>query len=185
MIGIDFLLTSIIVVLIPGTGVIYTIGVGLGLGARAGIWAALGCTFGIVPHMLAAVSGLSALLHASAQSLLFIKYLGAAWLIYMGITIIRDKEHWQIRADQKLCTPWSITRNAVLINLLNPKSVLFSAAVLVAIFPKDMSMLDNAIVVANHAAIEMVCYSALAFFFSTPAVSESYLKAKLYLDRTA
>ena len=61
-----FLLTTLVVVATPGTGALYTVATGLAHGSRAAAVAALGCTLGIVPHMLAAVTGLAAVLHSSA-----------------------------------------------------------------------------------------------------------------------
>jgi len=78
MITLNFLLTSLIVVLIPGTGVVYTISTGLTLGKRASIIAALGCTAGIVPHLAATILGLSALMHTSALAFQVLKYAGVA-----------------------------------------------------------------------------------------------------------
>ena len=64
----EFLLTSLVVVASPGTGVLYTLSTGLTHGARAGTIAAFGCTLGIVPHIAAAITGLASLLHASATA---------------------------------------------------------------------------------------------------------------------
>ena len=61
-----FLLTTLVIVATPGTGVLYTLAAGLSRGARASVVAAFGCTLGIVPHMVAAITGLAALLNASA-----------------------------------------------------------------------------------------------------------------------
>jgi hypothetical protein len=62
--SVEFLLTSLVVVLIPGTGVIYTLSSSVGGGRRRGLFAAVGCTLGIVPHMLAAMLGLSGIMQA-------------------------------------------------------------------------------------------------------------------------
>src|SRR5215208_2055314 len=86
-----FLITSFVVVASPGTGVLYTLAAGLSRGARASIVAALGCTLGIVPHMAAAITGLAALLHASAVAFQVLKYLGVAYLLYMAVATMRDK----------------------------------------------------------------------------------------------
>ena len=82
--GIDFLITSLIVVVSPGTGVLYTLAAGLSRGSRASVVAAFGCTLGIVPHMAAAIMGLAALLHTSALAFQTLKYLGVAYLLYMA-----------------------------------------------------------------------------------------------------
>src|SRR5262245_16020727 len=91
MITLNFLITSLIVVLIPGTGVVYTVSTGLTMGRRASIFAALGCTAGIVPHLLATVLGLSAVMHTSAIAFQALKYAGAVYLFYLAYATWRDK----------------------------------------------------------------------------------------------
>ena len=82
--SIEFLITSLIVVASPGTGVLVTLAAGLSRGTRAAVVAAFGCTLGIVPHMLAAITGLAALLHTSALAFQAVKYAGVAYLLYMA-----------------------------------------------------------------------------------------------------
>ena len=89
--GVEFLLTSLVVVATPGTGVVYTLAAGLAHGARASIVAAAGCTLGIVPHMAAAITGLAALLHTSAVAFSVLKYLGVAYLLYLAWSTLREK----------------------------------------------------------------------------------------------
>src|SRR5207249_634931 len=86
---IDFLVTSLIVVASPGTGVLYTLAAGLSRGSRASVVSAFGCTLGIVPHMAAAIMGLAALLHTSALAFQTLKYLGVAYLLYMAWNTLR------------------------------------------------------------------------------------------------
>jgi threonine/homoserine/homoserine lactone efflux protein len=88
--SIEFLITSFIVVASPGTGVIYTLAAGLSRGAKASVIAAFACTLGIIPHMAAAITGLAALLYASALAFEIIKYLGVAYLVYMAWTTLRE-----------------------------------------------------------------------------------------------
>lgn len=130
MISLQFLVTALVVVLAPGTGVIYTLAVGLGQGRRAALWAAMGCTFGILPHLAAATLGLAALLHTSAVLFQIVKYAGVAYLLYLA---------WQtLQADGALAvgTPrapeagWRIARRGALINILNPKLSIFFLALL-------------------------------------------------------
>ena len=73
----------------------------------------------------------------------------------------------------------------VLINLSNPKSVLFAAAVIVAIFPAGLSPANGLVIVANHLLVEIVFYATLAFCMSTQAVTARYMRARLYIDRAA
>jgi threonine/homoserine/homoserine lactone efflux protein len=91
VVSIEFLLTSLIVIVSPGTGVLYTLAAGLSRGSRASVVAAFGCTLGIVPHMAAAIMGLAALLHASALAFQTLKYLGVAYLLYMAWNALRER----------------------------------------------------------------------------------------------
>ncbi len=89
--SIDFLVASLIVVVSPGTGVLYTLAAGLSRGSRASAIAAFGYTLDIIPHMAAAVMGLAALLHTSALAFQTLKYLGVAYLLYMAWNAMREK----------------------------------------------------------------------------------------------
>ncbi|MEM6823910.1 MAG: LysE family translocator [Pseudomonadota bacterium] len=126
----QFLITALVVVLIPGTGVIYTLAVGLGRGTRASIWAAAGCTFGIVPHLLAATLGLAAVLHTSAVLFSVLKFAGVAYLLWLAWSALRDGGAMAVAPDRReepaLRTAWRGT----LINVLNPKLSVFFLALL-------------------------------------------------------
>src|SRR6202048_2015339 len=87
----EFLITSFIVIVSPGTGVLYTLAAGLSRGSRASVVAAFGCTLGIVPHLAAAIMGLAALLHTSALAFQTFKYLGVAYLLYMAWSTLREQ----------------------------------------------------------------------------------------------
>ena len=127
---IEFLLTSLIVVVSPGVGVLYTLAAGLARGARASVVAAFGCTLGIVPHMAAAILGLAALLHTSALAFQALKYLGAAYLLWMAWSTLR--EHGSLRVEQDVAPKAAgrVVVEAVLLNLLNPKLSIFFLAFL-------------------------------------------------------
>lgn len=84
MISIEFIVTSLVVILIPGTGVIYTVATSIFKGKRAGITAAFGCTMGIVPALLASALGLAALFHTSALAFQILKYMGSVYLMYLA-----------------------------------------------------------------------------------------------------
>ena len=128
----EFLVTTLIVVLLPGTGVIYTLAAGLSLGARAAGLAALGCTLGIVPHVAASVAGLAAMMHASALAFQVIKYLGVIYLFYMAWQMWRDTGTLSLSTPEAAeAAPRKASRivgAGVLINLLNPKLTLFFLA---------------------------------------------------------
>ena len=125
-----FLLTSLIVILSPGTGVLYTLGAGLSRGFRASVVAAFGCTLGIVPHMAAAIFGLAALLHASGLAFEAFKYAGVAYLLYLAWNAL--KEHGALRIESGIAprSALRVTGTAILINLLNPKLSIFFLAFL-------------------------------------------------------
>lgn len=131
MITITFLLTSFFIIATPSTGAVYTIAAGLSRGAGAGIWAALACTVAIVPHMLAAMTGLAAVLHTSALAFTILKYLGAVYLLYMAWQMWRDRSALNPdSADAGSRSVWQVLRTGILINLLNPKLTLFFFAFL-------------------------------------------------------
>jgi threonine/homoserine/homoserine lactone efflux protein len=125
----EFLLTTLIVVATPGTGVLYTLAAGLSHGTRASVIAAAGCTLGIVPHMLAAITGLAALLHASALAFQVLKYLGVAYLLYMAWSTWREKGALTVEEAAPRSAAKVIV-SGVLINILNPKLTIFFFAFL-------------------------------------------------------
>jgi threonine/homoserine/homoserine lactone efflux protein len=126
----DFLLTSFIVVVSPGTGVLYTLAAGLARGARASIVAAFGCTLGIVPHMAAAILGVAALLHTSALAFQIFKYAGVAYLLYMAWNTLRERGALSVRQAEGARPALQVTIEAILINILNPKLSIFFLAFL-------------------------------------------------------
>jgi len=128
--SLDFLLVSLVVVASPGIGVLYTVSAALARGSRAGVVAALGCTVGIVPHMVAAIAGLAALLNASAVVFQTVKYAGVLYLLYLAWTTIRDHGSLDVRARGSQGSAGRVILTAVLINLLNPKLTLFFFAFL-------------------------------------------------------
>ena len=130
MISLQFLVTAFVVVIAPGTGVIYTLALGLGQGRRAAIAAALGCTFGIVPHLAAAMLGLAAVLHTSALLFSIIKFAGVAFLLYLAWQALSAEGALSIRARHSRDAYWRIARRGALINILNPKLSVFFLALL-------------------------------------------------------
>ena len=126
----EFLLTSLIVVAAPGTGVIYTLAAGLSRGSRASVVAAFGCTLGIVPHMAAAILGLAALLHASAVAFHIFKYVGVAYLLYLAWNMLKEHGALRIEKDTSRRSSLQVIVTAILINFLNPKLSIFFMAFL-------------------------------------------------------
>ncbi len=125
-----FLITSLIIVVSPGTGVLYTVATGLSRGARASIVAAFGCTLGILPHMAAAIFGVAALLHTSAVAFRTFKYLGVAYLLYMAWSAWRETGTLAVAGEVKERSTLRVAVTAVLVNILNPKLSIFFLAFL-------------------------------------------------------
>ena len=128
--SIEFLLTSLIIVASPGTGALYTIAAGLTRGPRASVIAALACTLGIVPHLVAALMGIAAVLHASALAFAVVKYAGVAYLLYMAWQTLKEHGALTVEAKPDARSAWRVLRDGVAINLLNPKLSIFFVAFL-------------------------------------------------------
>ena len=133
--SIEFLLTTLVVVVTPGAGVIYTLAAGLARGARAALVAAVGCTLGIVPHIVAAITGLAALLHASATAFQLVKFAGVAYLLYMAWTTWRDRGTLTVEADCAPRSPLKVIGSGIVLNILNPKLTIFFFAFLPQFVP--------------------------------------------------
>jgi threonine/homoserine/homoserine lactone efflux protein len=129
-VSIEFLLTSLIVVVSPGTGVLYTLAAGLSRGSRASVVAAFGCTLGIVPHMAAAIMGVAALFHTSALAFQTLKYLGVAYLLYMAWNALRETGALKVEKEVGARSSMRVIVSAILINILNPKLSIFFFAFL-------------------------------------------------------
>lgn len=128
--SLEFLITSFIVVISPGTGVLYTLAIGLSRGGKASVAAAFGCTLGIVPHIAAAILGLAALLHTSALAFEIFKYAGCAYLIYMAWGTLREHGALSVSGSTDRRTAAAIAVKGILINILNPKLSIFFLAFL-------------------------------------------------------
>jgi threonine/homoserine/homoserine lactone efflux protein len=129
-VSVEFLVTSFIIIVSPGTGVLDTLAAGLARGSRASVVAAFGCTIGIVPHMAAAIMGLAALLHTSALAFQTFKYLGVAYLLYMAWSSLCEKGALKVEDDVGDRSVLHVTVTAILINILNPKLSIFFLAFL-------------------------------------------------------
>ena len=159
----QFLLTAFVVVIAPGTGVIYTLALGLGQGRRAAVAAAVGCTIGIVPHLLAATLGLAAILHTSAVLFTVVKFAGVTYLLYLAWQAVRSDGALSIQPNKSRDADWRIARRGALINILNPKLSIF----FLALMPPFLS--GN----AATATSEMVAMGAV-FMAMTFAVFVAY-----------
>lgn len=122
---VSFLITSFIIILIPGTGVIYTISTGITKGKKSSLFAALGCTMGIIPHLCVSIALSSFIMKMSNNAFFILKLIGAMYLLYIGIGMIISKASFEVansKSEEKIST---IIRSGILINLLNPKLTLF------------------------------------------------------------
>jgi threonine/homoserine/homoserine lactone efflux protein len=127
---VEFWITSLIVIVSPGTGVLYTLAAGLSRGSHASVVAAFGCTLGIVPHMAAAILGVAALLHTSALAFQTFKWLGVAYLLYMAWSALRERGALRVEREISARSAMKVTIEAILINILNPKLSIFFFAFL-------------------------------------------------------
>jgi threonine/homoserine/homoserine lactone efflux protein len=150
MISPEFLLTSLIVVLIPGTGTLYTVSTGLFYGRRASVAAAVGCTAGIIPHLLASILGLSFVLHMSAAVFQGLKLAGAIYLLYLAWTMWHEQDALTFDAAAPTKSTWQVIVKAVFLNLLNPKLTLFFFAFLpLSISPNAASPLAELLLLSG------------------------------------
>jgi threonine/homoserine/homoserine lactone efflux protein len=134
-VSVAFLLTTLVVVATPGTGAVFSIAAGLSRGMKAGIVAGFGCTLGVIPHMVAAITGLAAILNASAVAFEAIKWLGVAYLLFLAWQTLRDTSTIEVDEDRAPASFWRVIGTAVLINLLNPKLTIFFFAFLPQFVP--------------------------------------------------
>ena len=164
----EFLLTSLIVVLIPGTGAVYTITTGITLKWRASIAAAIGCTLGIVPHILATILGLSAILNMSAQVFSILKLMGSAYLLYLAWNMWREAGRLEINKNNTETSVSQIIVKAIAINLLNPKLTIFFFAFLPLFVSKNSASptLEMILLSVVFMAITLIVFVLYGIFSS-------------------
>ncbi|WP_371223825.1 LysE family translocator [Roseovarius sp. 2305UL8-3] len=165
----------------PGPSLLFLIKTTLGHGRYAGLAAAAGLAVMAACWTLAALLGLDGIFTLFPWAYVILKTLGAAYLIYIAIQTWRHA-HRPVAASDSPATR-RMFFSGLLINLGNPKSVFFSAAVLVVIFPADLSGAEKAIIFANHLAVELILQPMLAVMLSTAIISRRYLAFKPVLDR--
>ncbi|QND64552.1 LysE family translocator [Mesorhizobium loti] len=170
--SIEFLLTTLLIVASPGTGTIYTLAAGLSGGVRASYVAAFGCTLGTVPHMIGAISGLAALLHASITAFQILKWLGVAYLLYMAWSMFRERGVLRIDGAPVAKSDRQVIASAILINLLNPKLSIFFFA-----------FLPQFVTVGEAAPIMLMLKLSLVFMALTFIVFAAYGVFAAYLRR--
>lgn len=184
MFSLEFLITSFIVVLIPGTGVIYTVSTVLVHGQKASLFAALGCTAGIVPHLLATVLGLAAVMHTSALAFQILKYAGVIYLFYIAVATWRDTSAFAINGTASASSALGLVAKAFLLNIFNPKLTIFFLAFLPQfVQPGTPEPLFQLIVLsATFMAMTFgvfVLYGLLAHVFRTAVIESPRVQAWL------
>ncbi|MBO9471987.1 LysE family transporter [Shimia sp. R10_1] len=167
----------------PGPAFLISVKTTLSAGRRAGL--AMGIGLGVMASVwtLSALMGLQIVFTAFPWAYVAVKTLGALYLLYIAYSMWKGA---RTPLEEGTLKP---ARHAflqgILINMMNPKSVLFAAAVLVVIFPPDMGLAEKAFIAANQLVFEVVFYGALAFGMSTKAARNAYLRAKAHIDRVA
>jgi threonine/homoserine/homoserine lactone efflux protein len=184
MISVEFLVTSLVVVLIPGTGVIFTVSTGIAQGRTASLWAALGCTLGILPHLLATVLGLAAVMHTSAMAFQILKIAGVLYLLYIAYATWQDKTAFAIDPMARKVTALRLVIRAMLLNVLNPKLTIFFLAFLPQFVnvesPSSLHqlLLLSGVFMAMTFAV-FVVYGVMAHAFRTVVIESSVVQSWL------
>ena len=178
MISPEFLLTSLIVVLAPGTGVIYTVSNGISGGKRASIAAALGCTLGIVPHLTACVFGLSLLMHTSAVAFQALRIAGALYLFYLAWRMWRENEALDFGKGLQARNLIGIARRGFLINILNPKLSLFFLAFLPSFIDPGTAHPTLEIALLSIVFMGMTLAIFLGYGFCAHQVRERFIRSE-------
>ncbi|WP_370229781.1 LysE family translocator, partial [Cognatishimia sp.] len=176
--------TLLVAILSPGPAMLMSIRATLAGNFRQGFMVGLGLATMAATWTTLALLGLDGIFTLFPWAYLTLKIAGALYLIWIAVQTWR---HARIPLDPDAAShPRGRSfLSGLAVNLANPKSVLFASAVLLVIFPPDITLADKAFVVANHLIVEILCYSAFAALLSTPAARDGYLRAKTTLDRVA
>lgn len=166
----------------PGPALLVAMRTSLTAGVRSGF--AVGCGLGLMASIwtLMALLGLQSVFQLFPPAYTVIKIMGAFYLMFIAWKTWQGSRR---ALEDRVQPARRAFREGFLINLFNPKAMLFAAAVLIVVFPPGLSIVEKAVVVANHLLLEILFYLLLALFMNTETVSQWYLKAKLYFDRFA
>jgi len=183
----DFIVTSLVVAAIPGTGVFYTVSSAIGGGWRRGLFASIGCTLGIVPHIAAAMLGLSGAMQIGAAVFEVIRWIGVAYLIVIGVMMVRSGADAMTVERGTSGTLASVVRRGVLLNLLNPKLTLFFFAFLPQFLDASPRLVDPRLVVLGLVFMAATFVVFVAYASTSAALRERFLaapRARRWLQRT-
>lgn len=176
--SVEFLLTSLVVVLIPGTGVLYTVSSSIGGGWRRGLFAAIGCTLGIVPHMLAAMLGLSAIMQAGSVVFEVVRYAGVIYLVFMGFSMIRDAGALPLDDGNASIDPMGpVVWRGILLNILNPKLTVFFFAFLPQFLDASPGLLDPKLIGLGGIFMLMTLVVFAVYALASAAIRDLVLAA--------
>ena len=178
--SVEFLLTSLVVVLIPGTGVLYTVSSSIGGGWRRGLFAAIGCTLGIVPHMLAAMLGLSAIMQAGSVVFEVVRYAGVIYLVFMGFSMIRDAGTLPLDDGNASIDPMGpVVWRGILLNVLNPKLTVFFFAFLPQFLDASPGLLDPKLIGLGGIFMLMTLVVFAVYALASAAIRDLVLAAPI------
>jgi threonine/homoserine/homoserine lactone efflux protein len=180
--SVEFLLTSLVVAAIPGTGVVYTVSSSIGGGWRRGLFAAIGCTLGIVPHILAAMLGLSAIMQAGSVVFEAVRWAGVAYLVFMGVSMIREGGTLQLDdQDDQHGSMGLVVRRGIVLNLLNPKLTMFFFAFLPQFLNTPPGLLDLRLIGLGGVFMLMTLAVFVVYAYASATVRDRVLGAPVVL----
>ncbi|HZG72964.1 MAG TPA: LysE family translocator [Chondromyces sp.] len=163
-----FVLVVLVMFLIPGPAVILTVSQSLNGGKKAGIFTGMGIAVGDLIHTLAATLGLSAVLMTSAFAFELVKYAGAAYLVWLGIKSFLEKPKGEERQTQKEANPFLSFRQAIWIELLNPKTALFFLAFLPQfVQPEGRPAIFQLLILGLTFVLMSIIYTTLLAFLAS------------------
>lgn len=179
---IAFNFALIVALVSPGPAFIISVQTTLSSGTKSGIWFGLGLGLMAAIWTGMALLGLETIFHLFPWAYGVIRTFGAVYLIYLAIKMWLGSGDAlkEVVADHK--KKYSFAKG-VAVNALNPKSFLFAAAILALIFPPDMALVENLLVVLNQFVVEVVFYALLACFMGREVARSSYIKLKKKIDR--
>ena len=183
-----FNIVLLVAILSPGPAFLFIMTTSLSHGRAAGFAAGLGLGTMAAIWTLLAILGLEALIGLVPGLYISIRIAGALYLLWIAVGLWRDAGPSADVSDRMVSMSGGMHRlflRGFLINLMNPKSVVFAASVIVMIFPPDISLAAMMIVPVNHLLIEYVVYFVFAFVFSRPMVRRGYLARRVLFNRVA
>lgn len=179
---ISFNIALFVALVSPGPAMLVVVQTSLSTGRQAGIFAGCGLGLMAATWTMLALLGLDAIFKIFPWFYTTARFIGGIYLIYVAWKMwLGSRDEVKVKSE----TVRRSFRQGVTINMLNPKSVLFAAAVLVVIFPSNMTLFENAVIVLNQLAMEILFYTLLATAMNAQGIKKRYLDAKIYIDRTA